>query len=587
MPNPIQSILILDALAPVKKEEIEHLLPGGERRFHRLSTRLGQAPGTFGPPFDWSAVGRALASLVGVVKEESALDGDAGVVVYVAGRAPLPLFVALGQMLNFAPAPVRIVLNPHRGGPWDAYPMAGAVQTRTAPFFDASRLPAHPSPSTARVAVFLSTVGAPAPTDAIARLFQEQNEPLGEIVEIRTSGPGNVTTDDMPSIVEELRSELSRIPGFFPRSGKFALAVAGPAPLAFAAGLALNPTVFGKDVWLANYAAPDYEFSLAVPLQSRATQNVPDAEADKLARREVLDAFLDGIKQLRDTLDPDDFPSFTPNDRQRRGWIQYLHDLKVLREPEGDAFGLSLLRRRLSLGRGLLQAFRGRTTSMQQGFGQLLLLHELFHDGQGIRTSNYQDVGRAGVVLEEVDFAADAFALATLIRWELRTNGLNALRKAPDVAVRWVDWSIRGIEAFDRLEQGDCIEQLYDRRLRRYLIWYLQLERARAVRPGENAKEDINRLFSGRLTVELAPLAGRLDSRFEKLVVGPTPRTELFASLDGHLIREAHRPGFEPGALVDAVKKFQPGPLTSAMGYVIGEHQQVLVPWLDGDTRRE
>jgi hypothetical protein len=221
---------------------------------------------------------------------------------------------------------------------------------------------------------------------------------------------------------------------------------------------------------------------------------------------------------------------------------------------------------------------------MQQGFGRLLLLHELFHDGQDLRTSNYYDVGRAGTVLEGVDFAADAFALAVLIAWDLRRGGPRALEAAGDRAARWVGWAIEGIEAFDRFEQGVRIERLFERRLRRYLIWYLQRERARAVRQKANARNDVERLFAGRLAVELAPLAGRLDARFDKLVAGSTPHTELFAALDGHLIREARRPGFDPGALVDAVRRYDRAPIEMAMGYVLDEHRAVLIPWVAEDN---
>lgn len=288
---------------------------------------------------------------------------------------------------------------------------------------------------------------------------------------------------------------------------------------------------------------------------------------------------LEGIEELRDTIEPRDFPVWGPDDDERRTWIDYLRDLKIPREAEGDAFGLSVLLRRLALGRGLLQALRGSPRDMQQSFAQLLLLHELFHDGQDLRTSNYYDVGRAGTVLEAVDFAADAFALAVLIAWDLPRSGPRAAERAGDIAARWVGRAIRGIEAFDLLEQGTRIERLYERRLRRYLVWYLQQERARVVRPGKNARRDVEQLFAGRLAVELAPLAGHLDARFDKIVAGPTPQTELLASLDGHLIRAARHPGFDPGELVGAVCEYQGARIEQAMHYVLDEHRAVLVPW--------
>ncbi len=123
-----------------------------------------------------------------------------------------------------------------------------------------------------------------------------------------------------------------------------------------------------------------------------------------------------------------------------------------------------------------------------------------------------------------MDFAADAFALAVLIAWDLPRSGPRAAERAGDIAARWVGRAIRGIEAFDLLEQGTRIERLYERRLRRYLVWYLQQERARVVRPGKNARRDVEQLFAGRLAVELAPLAGTSTRASTRSVAGPTPR---------------------------------------------------------------
>jgi hypothetical protein len=39
------------------------------------------------------------------------------------------------------------------------------------------------------------------------------------------------------------------------------------------------------------------------------------------------------------------------------------------------------------------------------------------------------------------------------------------------------------MQAFDRAEHGSRIGRLAERRLRRYLIWHLQLARARTIRP--------------------------------------------------------------------------------------------------------
>src|SRR5690606_18851193 len=150
-----------------------------------------------------------------------------------------------------------------------------------------------------------------------------------------------------------------------------------------------------------------------------------DTAEDRLARREALDAMIEGIEELRTTLKREDLP---PGDAAvpPQRYMQFLRDLRFRREPEGDAFGLSVAHREMSVGRGLLEAVRGLERGALRRFAQLLVLHELHHDGHDLRTSSYAEIGRAGVVLEEIDFWADAFSLSTLIAWDLRRGGPRA-----------------------------------------------------------------------------------------------------------------------------------------------------------------
>jgi hypothetical protein len=204
------------------------------------------------------------------------------------------------------------------------------------------------------------------------------------------------------------------------------------------------------------------------------------------------------------------------------------------------------------------------------------LLHELYHDDQDLRSSNYEEVGRAGVVLEEVDFWADAFALETLIAWDLRQGGPRARQDAAKIAAGWIDTALFGIQGFDRFAHGDRIERLYERRLRRYLIWLLQHQRAATVR----GRDDVHQLFEDRLFVELAPLDGTLDARGDKLVKqGHADRTEIFAVVRGRLVRQGPRPGLKPADLVEHIREFDWDPIRKIMRDLVDDHRSVLAVW--------
>jgi hypothetical protein len=361
--------------------------------------------------------------------------------------------------------------------------------------------------------------------------------------------------------------------------------------LAFAAGRALNSHA-QREIWVMNYdrgadgVPPGYELALTLPFRAR-TALLPAAPEDKLARREVLDEIIQGIEVLRQTLRPEDL-ALNESSHLGRRYLRFLEDLRVPRDPDGDAFFLSIAHRELRVGAGLLEALRrleGAGSIDRAGmarFAQLFVLHELYHDGQDLRSSNYAGIGRAGVVLEEVDYWADNFALATWVAWTVREGGARAERAIHEVTMCAIDTAIAGIEAFDRLAQGDRIAELYERRLRRYLIWHLQHERARTVR----TKEDVALLFRDRLFVELAPLEGVLDAEGDKLIRRADPRrTEVFAVRRGHLVRHRPSPGLDWSALVEAVRSFdRPPRIRQMLAVLVEEHRRVLAPWVDEGT---
>lgn len=591
MPDPLQIVVILD-VAQVQDDEVLPMLPDKRRPCEvvRLSTQSGlrpTAPGAMKGPYDWDRLGRTVEAIAEQVRTLGEKAGGS-VVLYVAGRAPLPLFVQLGysltkfggdtKVVNEAIEDVR-VLNPYRGGQWTEYSTAAAPPGGPC-FFD--RIAGlEPSEATGRTCVYVSTIGAPAPKEAFFETLRKAGRAMAGVVEIRTVAAGDVTAENAAQVAGELVRELPRIKDTYARAEGIALFVAGPVPLAFMVGQALNKHA-QREVWVMNYdrggpgVDPGYEVAVSLPFQTKAPVLTDTAE-DKLARRDALDAMIDGVEELRNTLAKEDFPAAHGAGPARRH-LAFLKDLRFERDAEGDAFGLRIAQRRMSVGRGLLAALVGAERETIRRFAQQLVLHELHHDGQDLRTSNYAEIGRAGFALEEIDFWADTFALDTLIAWDLRRGGPRAQARVAEVAAGWIDTALFGIEVFDRFEQGARLDRLYERRLRRYLIWHLQFERAGTLRSADDARD----LLRDRLFVELAPVEGVLDPRGDKIVTGAIAgRTEVFAVLQGHLIRRGPRPGFDPSELIEAVRLFDRERIRRVLRVLVEEERSVLAGWTD------
>lgn len=602
MTDPLEIIAVLDVNAPVAEREYRHLLAQERRESRRIYLSECGAPtpqagdGTLSRP-DWAALGRAVQVLAARVQAALQEAGPRPVEFYLVARAPLPLCAQVGAALPrlLMAGAQRFVLNPRRGGTWERYPLQAEGDAAAPPFFDVIEGLdlRRPDPTQGCVAVVLSTVGGPPREDAIKALLQELGRPLARIVAIATSDTMDVTPGNAPAIAELLKRLLPKLQSCYPEASSYGFFIAGPTALAFLVGQALNLHQFRDgQLWFANFDKGRYELAIELPFQVLGQVPIPDGDADRLSRRAVLDELTDGIVELQRTLKGEDLPGWPAwGDEARRARVlAFLRDLQVAKEASGDEFALNVLQRRVTLGRGLCQALRGCSAAVQRDFGQLLLLHEIAHDSQALRTSNYYGVGRAGVVLERVDFEADVLALAVLLRWSLRRGGPRAQEQPGALASRWVSSMLAGLAAFDRAVQPERqrIERLYERRLRRYLVWHLQRARAEALRGVsdgigvEDLLQHVDELCRGRLTVELAPLVGRLDERFDKLVDAVRDDTELFVELDGRLLRQSQNHQYPLKDVLDAVRAFDIDPqgrVARVMHTLVDAHRKEVVPW--------
>jgi hypothetical protein len=573
--HPTQVVLLLNVEGDMSPEVVKPLLPHerDERRIITYSETGGPAVKRRGPdasPVDWAGVADGVAQMVSIANAER-LKARSEVEYFVAGWAPLPVFVHLGFELG-PWAGRQTVLNRRKDETWDAISSTGAPAAVS--FFEHRGLPLKdPSEATGRVAVFVTTIGMPAaPRDAIRQFLQRHGEDLAGVVEMRTEGSKLLDAPHGPGAAQELAELFSEIPGSYPYANGIAIFVAGPATLAYLTGRAINPRV-NRDVVVSNYdPSSGYELAFRLPWQSVGTSPV-SADAHSVAERQrIVSVAVAAITDLRNSLDADDLAGLIPA-QERAGFLDRLNSIELIDDVQGEAFSLTVQKGQLTFGAGLLAALRTVDGPTQQGIACLLFLHESYHFDQNLQSTNYRGIGRAGYALEEVDFWADMFAIRALTRWELRT----ARRSQPpkEVLSRWVGLTIRGIETFDRSEQGPRLSRLAERRLRRYLTWHMQYVRAETVR----TIDDVDELLGERLIVELAPLVGYLDSRFDKYVDRPTDETELFLVIGGILCRHAAQAGFRPGELVDAARQYDGRTIRQHMDFVMAEHSELLAPW--------
>jgi hypothetical protein len=582
---PHQLLLVLDVDQAVSVEVVSTLLP--DRRASRQVLRLTdlglvrQAPGTPRDQLNWRGVSTALASMVR--KVGSARPDHGPFEIYVAGFGPLSVFFALGALLD--PRGAHIFgLQPERDGPdaWTLLDLTRATSSEVA--FDVSGIPTMPAESTGQVAVFLSTIATDIPRDQLRAVVQEQGKSLAAIVALAKARE-TITPDNVGGVVRHLRDAFVGVATSFPHREGLTVTIAGPSTFALAAGLALNPVQFlgeGRGVEIVEYVGGPYRPAMRLPLEVSAAVDVPqDAEA-VLSRLSAFKPFNAGVLKLRDKLSAEHI--FVPAGlhggnadigRRARATLQAL---RLPDEPMGDAFELNILDCTLTIGHGLLHALTHIQPDMLERLGQMFTLHEVVHADQGIESHNYRGIGRSGVVLEDVDFWADAFAIGTAALHEVARNGQVGQEQASRIVTTFIDAHIQAMRAFDRMEQGSAtLHVMPERRLRRYLIWYLQRARARAVR----TPDDIKAMLNERLFVELAPLRGHLDDRFDKVVESGLGSTTLAFSIGGRAKRVAALPeNFAPTELVDAVRAFDEPRLERAMTFIASENRSLLTAWM-------
>jgi hypothetical protein len=571
-PTLLQVLVVVDVQGAVNAGELAALLPDqrDERRILSLCDD-GGAPrvvrhGTDAAPIDWIGLARAVERVAAIVREAS----ERRILhLYIGGQAPLPVFAHLGYVLSKFAGTQWLLARRQPGAPLERFSLASTGTHGD--LLVVHGLPAEPSPAAGEVAVYIDVLPRDDP-DALRAAVAAGGGQLTAVVRLLPETALTVDPDNVGALAAELDRKLTQLAARY-RHAAIGLFLGGPTSLAFLAGRAVNPNVVATTT-LYDHHGKHYAPVYTLPFDVRSEPALPDDPASVAARADVDAVLRAAIESLQvDIAERDLAAALAPAEQPT-----FLRRFVALRHagPDRVDFSLSLTHGTFSFGAGLLEALRHGAPDHQRRLAILLVLHELFHDRQDIRSTSYFEIGRAGVVLEAVDFAADVFALrvATSIALRrLRPSSSPAVLR--DEAVAWFDAVLYGIQAFDQWQHGTPITDLADRRLRRYLTWHLQRVRAETI----ESADDLGALLTSSLTVELAPVRARLEHRFDRQVLSALPSTELFAAIDGRLIRRGKQPGFEPGSLIDAVRTYDSDAIRSAMRYVVGEARALLVPW--------
>jgi hypothetical protein len=253
--------------------------------------------------------------------------------------------------------------------------------------------------------------------------------------------------------------------------------------------------------------------------------------------------------------------------------------LKVFGDPEIQ-FGTDLLV-------PLIHTQKNEDPDWIKRFTRIFVLHEVLHHYQGLYSVNYQGIGRAGVVLEEMDYVADAFAISTSVLLAIRIDRIS--EKNPiNLLKDYLHTALETMEAFDRSEQNGKIKNLAERRLRRYLIWTMHLARVTGVKKYDRLndvqiRQLIIKFLEPRLVVQIAPLKMKHSDGRDQIIDIDNPQLgdsqpELFISINTKLIRVPSDNNFKIPNLLTLVCQYQWDLIADILGVVVTTHHGILIP---------
>lgn len=287
----------------------------------------------------------------------------------------------------------------------------------------------------------------------------------------------------------------------------------------------------------------------------------------------LLSKIQNALAAIQSTILPDDLP---PAGLHKSGprFLDHFQGLSVSSTPARGFYDINLLEGYIRFGVPMLETLGALSDAELERFTGMFILHETLHIDQSMYSSTHHGISHASIVLEEMDYFADAFAMAASIAWRIRVNP--DARTLRDIIKDYALLAIRGMEVFDQTASPTGMSSINEARLRRYLIWHTQYVRLLACR----SMADVHRTLFPRICVEIEPTRGEFDEFSEKAVRGCADNALLFISLGGMLVRQPSMQGFDIPTLYAAILSFDHDSAWEQLRYVVMQNHAVLAPEL-------
>ena len=487
--------------------------------------------------------------------------------VYVAGRAPLPAFAALGYALT-ASTKVVFVHFDYSGEHHELMPLYGATTPLATNLSD--DVPGSPSLSDGNVAIVWSSM-----QEGHNSRVVDTN--VADFVKETVGGAlAAVVHMDLPAFSAENSAALAehvflsirnKLHHAFLRRTGWTMILEGPAPLAFALRRALDPNITPRPANVP-FFVQGQGYQPGVVLGGSAVNGEPDWGETQHERQLLLRDIADHVRRFKENIDRNQeiveqlLPAFVRD----CDLLSKIKSMEVSLEEKASAeFTLDAHERTVTFNRGLLRALvENVEADDRKDIALLIFVHEMYHTSQGLLTSNYHGIGRAGFALEEVDFWADVVAIGLLTTLDVALGGQKAVHDLPGVAARWVGLALKGMEAFDRIGSHEGhMNPFPERRLRRYLMWYLQEARMRTLstssRNADAACMAMWTMLRVRIFIEIAPLRTFLSAQFDKIIAEHNvclSATAVFVVVNRRLVRIPQSPSLSIENLVNDIRTF-------------------------------
>jgi len=278
----------------------------------------------------------------------------------------------------------------------------------------------------------------------------------------------------------------------------------------------------------------------------------------------TLNSICAGFHDLRDTCSSSDFTCLKTQE-QIQVFMKELKSHSIYNSCDDSVVPYKLHRdtKEMRISRPLLTFLANKDDESLRKFGQLFMIHEILHNVfQGINNGNYSGIGRAGVLVERIDYTADAFAVCVCTAWTLRKNGLDTIEKQRNdgqcgtILNNYIKMVLNGLQAFDfdpkqverfrrradkqekrnnkkrkhnggetidsidAAEDSNCpkslsLRRMTETRMRRYLIWCLLAERAWIVK---DINDVYNILRDEKMKLQITPLKFSLNKEKDSVI---------------------------------------------------------------------